>query len=130
MDLLVLAGFCILFLAVGLILLIKNNRLIKNSIKTTGEIVEVSDYRSMNNTKMYSSKIEFKTIKNETLIIANPSSSSIRPKIGARVSIYYNELEPDKAKTGGLFTLFVVPSILIAVGVLALLVLLFVLGGQ
>ena len=116
MDLLVLTGLFILFSSVGLILLIKNNRFVKSSIKTTGEVVEVWNYQSTNNVTMYSSKVEFRTIKNEVVIITNPSSSNRKPKIGKPITIYYKEEEPNKAKIGSVFELYIIPALLLILG--------------
>jgi len=122
MDILIIGGSFALFFFTGLIVLWKNIKFVKSAIRTTGEIVDVWDYRSTSNRRMYSSRIGFQTLKHEGIVFENPSSSTIKPKLGKEVVVYYKEEEPAKAKLGSIFTLYFIPALLMAMGVACLLI--------
>jgi len=121
MEILILGGSSLLFLLTGIILLYKNTQFVKNAIKTIGEIVEISDYMGTSSRKkMYSSVVEFQTFNNSSIRFPNPSSSTTKPEIGKKVEVYYYEDRPEKAKIASVVNLYVLPVVLIALGLLLL----------
>jgi hypothetical protein len=115
MEILILGGCTLLFLLTGIILLYKNTQFVKNATKTTGEIVEYTSYMQRTRT-MYTPIIEFKTFNNTTVKFPSPSSSNWKPKIGKTVNIVYHEENPEKAKLDSVFMLYILPVILIVLG--------------
>ena len=65
---------------------------------------------------MYTPIIEFKTYNNTVIKFPSPSSSNWQPKIGRMVNVIYHEENPEKAKLNSVFILFVLPVILIVLG--------------
>jgi len=123
MEILLLGGCCLLFLLTGAILLYKNTQFVKNAIKTIGEIVDVSDYMGGTSRKrVYSSIIEFRTFNGTAIRFPNPSSSSIKPELGRKINVIYHEENPEKAKVDSIFLLYILPVILIALGLLLVVV--------
>ena len=121
MDSFILVLCCVLFFAVGFGFLIKNILFAQNAAKTTGEIVKITDYQRGNRT-IYSSVIEFKTINNRAIRFPNPSSSTFKPEYGEKVQLIYHEDKPEKAKVGTAFQLYIVPVIIILMGILLLII--------
>jgi hypothetical protein len=119
MDLLILTACGLLFFIVGMVLLYKNTSFVKKAAKAEGEIVEINEYISSSSgrrVRMYSTIIEYTTLKNEAVHFTNPSSSSFKPKMGKKLGVLYHEEEPEKAKIASVFNLYIIPGILIVLG--------------
>lgn len=132
MEIFLLAGSTTLFLITGIVLMYKNIKFVEGATKTMGEIVEINEYNGNNggrNITMYNSIIEFSTFNNTKVRFQDASSSNWKPKMGAKKALYYYEDKPENAKVASIFVLFVVPPILIALGILLVVVTVMVAGS-
>lgn len=118
--------FCMgfLFLGVGIALLVTNLAFIKKAVRVEGQVCDITQHRSSRGGRMYGFSVEFETPEGETRKFTNPASSSIMPKDGRVVGVYYLASDPSKAKLDSLFQLYLIPVIVGVPGLLLILALL------
>lgn len=108
----------------GLHFLIKNLHLQKNGIRTIAKVVSTRYVGTSNNTSddntrstpMYSETIEFKTEKNETIVVELGDSSAAQTDIGTERKIIYDPQFPEKPMLNNTLTVVIAPSLFAAGG--------------
>ncbi|WP_306733966.1 DUF3592 domain-containing protein [Marimonas arenosa] len=119
-----LAGFGLLFTVIGVFMLYQATQFAAVAVTTTGTVVDIEIDRSFDSetgseSVTYRPTFEYSAVdgvKRNAKTVA--ASSSYDYPIGARVQILYNPDDPQTVRVSGFWSVYLLPIVFVAVGVL------------